>query len=602
MKIFLIIIILGSILHMTKSQTVSKEKTIPAEYKVSMPDPASHFFHVTVKLNNISASQKNVELKMPAWRSGRYLLFDFAGGVQEFTAENEKGKSLKWKKTDKATWQIERSGNNITVKYKVFANDFLSRTRGLDEQHAFINNLAVFMFSPKYYNKPLTLKVEPYDNWHVTTGMDNYNNEPNTFYAPNYDYFADCPLEIGTQTDFDFDVRGIKHTISFFGEAKYDKQRVIKDFTTIIEKNFDFWGSVPYKHYTFIVHSTPQSGGGTEHINSTVVGIKPQAFESDEGYESFLRLISHEFFHTWNVKQLKPAGLTPYDWTKENYTSELWIAEGGTSYYDGLMLVRTGQMSIDNFYKEISGGVDDDRRRPGNKIQPVSESSFDAWVKFWKRTANTYNSESDYYSKGSYVCIVLDMEIRNSSENVYSLDDVFSYMYKKFPLDVKGYTNEDFRKTCEKFAGKNLKQFFEEYVYGVKPIEWEKYLGYAGLVLTHSDSVITPVVGLICTRNENKIIIQEVLAGSSAEKAGLQSGDEIIAVDSSRLSYDEAEKRIKELQTGDKITITVFRNNKLSEAKLSLEEIKLTNYKIERTDAPSSLQKKIYEKWLETKW
>jgi predicted metalloprotease with PDZ domain len=601
MKVFLVILILGTSIIMTKANIDSPGKHIPVEYTLSMPDPSTHFFHVKIDIKNVPAQNKFFELKMPAWRSGRYLIFDFSGGVQEFTAVNEKGKSLKWEKKDKDTWLIQRNGNSMIVNYKVFANDFLSRTRGLDEQHGFINNLAVFMFAPKFYTKPLTLKVEPYSNWHVTTGMNNYNNESNTFYAPNYDYFADCPLEIGTQTDFDFDVRGYKHTISFFGEAKYDKERMIKDFTTIIEKNFDFWGSVPYKHYTFIVHCTPQSGGGTEHINSTVVGVKPQAFDSEAGYEAFLRLISHEFFHTWNVKQLKPAGLTPYDWTKENYTSELWIAEGGTSYYDGLLLVRTGQMSVENFYKEITNGVDDERRRPGNKIQPVAESSFDAWVKFWKRSANSYNSESDYYSKGSYVCIALDMDIRNSSKNEYSLDDVFKYMFKKFPLDVKGYTNDDFRKACEKFAGKPLKQFFEDYVFGVKPIEWEKYLGYAGLVLTHSDSVITPVVGLICSKNENKIVIQEVIAGSSAEKAGLLSGDEIIAVDGSRLSYEEAEKRIRELKTGDKITVTAFRNNNLIEAKLSMEEIKISNYKLEKSSNQTALQKRIYDKWLEMK-
>ncbi len=588
---------------------MSKAKNIPVEYTVSMPEPSSHFFDVKIELNNLSSSQKSIELIMPVWRPGRYLIFDFSSGVQEFSAADEKGKILNWSKTDKSTWQVERkSGNSVIVTYRVFANDFMARTRGLDENHAFINGTAVFMFCPIFYDKPLTLKVIPYNNWHVTTGLDNFakhpsdNNDPFTFIAKNYDYFVDCPLEIGTQTDFDFDVEGRKHTISFFGEANYDKQKLVNDFTTIIKKNYDFWGSVPYKHYTFIVHCTPQSGGGTEHINSTVVGVKPTAFDSEAGYESFLRLISHEFFHTWNVKQLKPKGLTPYDFTKENYTSELWIAEGGTSYYDGLLLVRTGLMSIEEFYKEITRGVDDERRRPGNKIQSVAQSSFDAWVKFWRRSANSYNSESDYYAKGSYVCLVLDMEIRNASNNAYSLDDVFRYMYKKFPLNVKGYTNDDFTKACEKFAGKKLKHFFDDYVYGVKPIEWEKYLNYAGLSLTHSDSVITPVVGLICSKNENKVIIQEVLEGSSAEKAGLITGDEIIACDGNRLSYEEIEMRIKVLKTGDKITFSIFRNNKLSDYTLSLEEIKLSNYQLSKTELPNDLQKIIYESWLETKW
>lgn len=597
MKYFLLILLIGTISFMSKANN----KTV--QYTVSMPEPETHFFNVTIELSDIPNSQKNVELVMPVWRSGRYFIFDFSSGVQEFSAIDEYGIQLKWNKTDKSTWNIERNkGNDVIVKYRVFANDFLIRTRGLNEEHAFINGASVFMFSPIYYDKPITLKVIPYKDWHVTTGLEKYNNDPFTFIAPNYDYFVDCPLEIGTQTDFDFDVEGKKHTISFFGNANYDKQKLINDFTIIIKKNYEFWGSAPYDNYTFIVHCTPQSGGGTEHINSTVVGVKPSAFDSEEGYVSFLRLISHEFFHTWNVKQLKPKGITPYDFTKENYTSELWIAEGGTSYYDGLMLVRTGQMSVDEFYNEITRGVDDERRRPGNKIQSVAESSFDAWVKFWRWSQNSYNSESDYYSKGSYVSLVLDLEIRNASENKFSLDDVFRYMFNKFPLNEKGYTNEDFMKACEKFAGKNLKQFFDDYVYGVVPIEWEKYLGYAGLELTHSDSVVTPVVGLLCKKSENKIIIEQVIVSSSAEKAGLLSGDEIIACDGMRLSYEEIEKRIKELKTGDKVTFTIFRNERLIEAKLSLEEIKLSNYKLIKVQTPNALQKKIYESWMENKW
>lgn len=571
---------------------------IPVEYFVSMPDPVSQLLHVKIRINSIPSAKKYIELKMPAWRSGRYYIFDFAGDVQQFYAENKNGKKLKFYKKDKLTWYIENFENEITVRYKVFADDLNSRTKFLNEKHAFINNTAVFMFVPLFYKKPLTVNIKPFGNWYVTTGMENYNSDPLTFYAPNYDYFADCPMEIGNQKVIEFNVSGYKHKISFFGKANYDRKKLIRDFTTIIEKNFDFWGTVPYKHYTFIIHCTPKSGGGTEHINSTVVGVKPKSLETEIGYEAFLRLISHEFFHTWNVKQLKPAGLTPYDWTKENYTSELWIAEGATSYYDGLMLVRTGQLSVENFYKEITNGVNDERHRPGNLIQPVSESSFDAWIKFWKRSGNSYNSESDYYSKGSYVCLVLDLDIRNSSKNKNSLDDVFRYMLKKYPLDVNGYTNNDFRKACEKYAGKSLKTFFADYVYGVKPIDWEKYLSYAGLLLEHSDSVFTPIVGLFCSKNGDKIIVQDVIENSSALRAGLKKGDEIIAIDGNRLSYEEAEKKIRELKTGERIKLSVIRNNKLSDYLLSLEETKITNYTLKRAEKTTLIKNKIYDSWL----
>ncbi len=601
MKLFLINLLItlsaGLIFNMTNAQNVS------VNYSLAMPKPSTHYFEVEIFFDGFAKEDKSIDLTLPVWRPGRYLIFDFASGVQDFEVYSGSSNPLKWFKTDKSTWRVEtNSSTKISVKYKVFANEFSLRTRGLDDNHGFVNGTSVFMYSEKYRKNPLTLKVMPYNGWHVTTGLDNTEDNLNEFTAPDYDYLADCPLEIGTQTDFDFDVEGRKHIISIYGEAKYDRQRLIDDFTKIIKKNYDFWGNVPYEKYVFIIHINPHTGGGTEHINSTVLAIRPQSFETEAGYAGILRLVSHEFFHTWNVKQLKPKGLTPYDYSKENYTSELWIAEGGTSYYDGLMLVRTGQMKAEDFYKEVARGVEDERRRPGNRIQSVAESSFDAWVKFWKRTPNAYNSESDYYGKGSYVCLVLDLEIRNASKNRHSLDDVFKAMYERFPLDVKGYTNEDFQKTSEEFAGVSLQQFFDDYVYGTKPIEWEKYLSYAGLKLKSDDSTVVPVVGIKASRQGGKIIIDEIITSSSAENAGLMSGDEIIAYDGSRLSYEDMEKRIKVLKAGDKVKLTIFRADNLKEFTLILEEKKLANYYLWKTENPNALQKEIYEDWLEVRW
>lgn len=572
-------------------------------YTLGMPDPSAHYFEVEITFENLPKSDNALSLILPVWRPGRYLIFDFASGIQEFSAVSSPGKPIKWNKTEKNTWLIRKKDQTkVRVKYKVFANDFANRTRGLDEMHAFVNGTAVFMYPPKYRSSQLNLEVKPFGNWHVTTGLENVKNDPLMFAAPNYDYLSDCPLEIGTQNDFDFEVEGVKHIISFFGEAGYDKERLINDFTTIIKKNFQFWGKVPYKKYVFIVHCTPSSGGGTEHINSTVVGVRPDAFNTEAGYESFLRLISHEFFHTWNVKQLKPKGITPYDFTKENYTSELWIAEGGTSYYDGLMLVRTGQMKVEDFYGEITRGIEDERHRPGNRVQSVAESSFDAWVKFWRRTPNAYESESDYYAKGSYVCMVLDLEIRNSSKNKYSLDDVFKAIFNRFPLDKKGYDNDDFRRICEEFAGRKLGKFFNDYVTGTKPIDWERYLGFAGLLLKSNESIYTPVVGLVTSKKGEKIKIDDIISGSSGEKAGLRSGDEIIAYNGLRLNYEDMEKRIKELKSMDTVKFTIFRTDKLLEFNLKLDVRKIANYSLEKAAEPTVMQKAIYEKWMETKW
>lgn len=591
MKLLLLIIFLSLIMN----SSISKEISIT--YTLAMKNPSNHYFDVGIKITGVS-TEESIDLVMPVWRPGRYLIFDFASGVQDFNVSDENGSKLSWYKTDKTTWKVANNSNNeVNVSYRIYANEFQNRTRGLDDTHGFVNGTAVFMYFPKYRNNPLELVVEKYSNWHVTTGLENADNDPNRFSAPSYDHFSDCPLEIGTQTDFEFYVNGKMHVISFYGSADYDKQKLTDDFTKIISKNHAFWGKVPYEKYVFIVHCSHLSGGGTEHINSTVIGVKPAAFGSPDGYESFLRIISHEFFHTWNVKQLKPKGLTPFDFTKENYTSELWIAEGGTSYYDGLMLVRTGQMKIEKFYKEISRGAEDERRRPGNKVQSVAESSFDAWVKFWRRTPNAYNSESDYYAKGSYVCLILDLQIRHASGGKHSLDDVFKAMFQKFPMDIKGYTNEDFRLVCEEYSGTDLKKFFDDYVTGTKPIEWEKFLGYAGLELRSDDSTIVPVVGLVTSKRGEKIIIDEVLIGSSGEKAGIMTGDEIIAVNGVRMGYEEMEKKIKELQTGDKVKLTAFRGDRLIDFTLTLEDKKLANYYIVLSDNMNSLQKQIHNDW-----
>jgi len=569
------------------------------------PIPVSHYFEVEITYNEMQ--DEYLDLILPVWRPGRYFIFDFASGVQEFKAVDANMNELKFKKIDKCTWRVvtglkKSKSVNVTISYRLYANEFNLRTRGLDDSHAFVNGASVFMYSEKYRNLPLTLKILPYSDWHVTTGLENLCGQPFEFSAPDYDYFADCPLEIGNQKDYYFEVDGKEHVISFYGEADYDIEKLKADFSIIIKKNYEFWGSVPYNRYVFIVHCTPLSGGGTEHINSTVVGVKPSDFANESTYKNFLRLISHEFFHTWNVKQLRPKGITPYDYTKENYTEELWIAEGGTSYYDGIILSRTGQFNIEDIFNEIAKAAEENRKRPGNNIQSLTESSYDAWIKFWKGSQQSYIAETDYYRKGADVSLILDLEIRNKSGNKYSLDDVFRTMFEKYPPGISGYTNEDFMNMCAEFGGGSFRQFFDDYVYGTKPIEWEMFLAYAGLELKSNDSTVMPVVGLTLSIEGDRVFINSVLQGSSAEDAGLSIGDEIIAINGLKEEYKTIEKRLRELKEDENIKITVFKKNKLKDVVLNLQNRKIGKYKVEKIVNPDAIQKSIFESWLGKKW
>jgi predicted metalloprotease with PDZ domain len=260
-------------------------------------------------------------------------------------------------------------------------------------------------------------------------------------------------------------------------------------------------------------------------------------------------------------------------------------------------------MNEQDFCEELTRAVEDERSRPGYRVQSVAESSFDAWIKFWRRTPNKIESESDYYIMGSYVCMVLDLMIRNESENKHTLDDVLRAMYERFPLDRKGYTNEDFQSTCEEFSGNALSDFFEAHVYGTKPIDWEKYYLHAGLKLSKMESK-TPAVsaGLIPEKSGDRIVIAGVLEGSPADRARLIKGDEIIAFDRERCPLETLEKKLKSMKTGDSAAITVFRSNSIMQFTVKLDETKAESYSVAKVEKPSDLQRMIYEKWLNVKW
>src|SRR6185369_12008119 len=283
-------------------------------YSLAMSQPATHLLEVEVRFTNLPSTDQSLDLLLPVWRTGRYFVMDFASGIQEFSATDGGGSALKWKKTGKSTWHIETHGATaLTAKYKVYANEFNLRTRGLNDKHAFVDGCAVFMYVEQYRNLPLSIDVHPYGDWHVTTGLDEAKESRKgvaAFIAPNYDYFIDCPMEIGTHKDFPFTIDGTPHILSIYGDGNWNADTLIRDITKIVKTEKEFWKSdFPYKKYLFMFECTPSSGGGTEHINSAAMGVRPFAFKNADSYKSFLGLVTHEYFHTWNVKQLRPKAL-----------------------------------------------------------------------------------------------------------------------------------------------------------------------------------------------------------------------------------------------------------------------------------------------------
>ena len=577
--------------------TIAQQPTV--RYSLGMSQPSTHLFEVELSFDGLPPDSGDLDLLMPVWRPGRYMVLDLAGGVISFAASDDRGHALPWKKEEKSLWRIKREGaRHVRVRYTVFANEFNLRTRGLNDEHAFVDGAALFLYAERYRSLPVTLEVEPYANWHVTTGLEGSGT---TFTAPDYDTFIDCPLEIGTQQDFSFDVEGVPHVLSIFGEGNWDAEVMIRDMTKIIKATKALWGEFPYRRYLFLVHCTPSSGGGTEHLNSTVMGTRPYVFKNPDSYRGFLGLVAHEYFHTWNVKQLRPKGITPYDLTKENYTSELWIAEGTTSYYDELILVRAGLKSPERHLESIQSSIQNDRQRPGNAVQSLTESSFDAWIKFNRGTQQSFNTETDFYGKGSSVSMLLDLEIRQRTANAHSLDNILRTLYKRFPLGA-GYAQEDVLRLISDTTGQDLTPFFGSYVTGTEPLPWEKILGFAGLDVVRRDSVPRPWIGLGTSDADGKTRVTRVPAGSPAYEAGLDLGDEIVALNGLRARSSDVAERIGEMKPGEKVQLTVFRNERLREFALVVGSQPVPSYAVTRSASPTELQKSIYQGWLQSPW
>lgn len=573
-------------------------------YSAAMPFPSGHLFEITLTVENLdSAIDGFIDFSLPAWRSGRYNILDFSSGVQEFSAEDKNGNKLDWAKTDKDTWRVKADGsNNIIIKYKVFSNEFSLRTRGLNDECGFIDASAVFMFAEKYRFSPLTLKVYPYGSWHVTTGLDKLNGEENIFYAPDYDYLADCPILIGNQKDHEFFINDKKFVVSFPPDLNYDADKVINDIRIISIAVCDFWGEIPFEHFTYLLISGPFDYGATEHLNSTVFSVSSTTFTNKDRYNTFLSNCAHELFHTWNVKQLRPESMDPYDFTKENYSGELWIAEGITSYYEDIFMMKTGFRTPEKYLEILSGNIQNDLERPGNYIQSLSESGFDAWVKHSGNAQNKYISETDFYKKGSNVSTLLDLEIRYNSGNKYSLDDVMRKMYKDFPLGKGGYNNVDFIKICEEYNGKSLTEFFSGYLFGTDSLDWKKYLSYSGLELKINYDQEKPSLGISTRESGDRLYISGVVPGSPAYQSGLDINDEIVAMNGYRVRSSSLNSRISDMKEGDEIILTVIREDKLREFKAVLKNIKPVNYKIEKTEDPDKLQTEIFESRVGSSW
>ena len=596
MKYALKILILAVIMSTTNTLVSAQNKIA---FKVSFTEPQAHYVDIEMEISGNKKEQ--VEIKMPVWAPGSYLVREFAKNVEDLKATGTSGVSLPVKKVNKNTWQINTGKTSrFKVNYRVYAFEVSVRTSFVDASHAFLSTTGIFMYPKGDINQPSTVTINPVKGWNkISTGLENLSGKANTFYAPNFDILYDSPIEIGTQDVFDFTAAGVKHEVAMVGGGNYDKERLKRDMAKVVEESTRIFGENPNKRYVFIVHNYSSGGGGLEHLNSTVLGASRFGYNNENTYKNFLSLVAHEYFHVWNVKRLRPVALGPFNYDAENYTTDLWIAEGFTAYYDNLIIRRANFHSPERYLDIVAKEINLVENQPGNRVQPVSEASFDAWIKQYRPNENSRNSGISYYNKGALIALVMDLEIINESKGEKNLDNLMKDMYDEFyKKQGRGYTDAEFKAMAEKTAGKSFDKIYSDYVNGTKAIDYKQILGYAGLSLENTaDGQNEPFLGVTTSNNDGKITISNVSRNSAAWVGGLNVNDELLGIDGYRVT--DVDRIISQKNVGDKITVLVSRDGVLKDIEVNLMKNSVLKYVITPIENPTALQLKVRSKWLD---
>ena len=579
-------------------------KSVPlVHYTISLPQPQQHILEVAITIKGLTDDR--TLLRMPAWTPGSYLLRDYARHVRSFRAYTD-DQPCSWHKIDRLTWAIDTADvTEITVQYQVYGHELTVRTNHVDDTHAHIIPAATFMYVPEH-NEPAWVTLNIPENWRIATGLDPIADQPNTFVARDLDELMDCPIEAGIHQRYDWTIDDKRHSLVIWGNGNEDPARLVADTSKIVAAQRDFWGGLPYQHYTFfLLLAGSSAGGGLEHRNSTSLLLPRHTFKPARAYERFLSLTSHEFFHTWNVKRLRSEVLGPFDYTQENYTRLLWVMEGFTEYYTDLFLVRAGLLKPQRYLERLADDITTLQTTAGRKLHSLSASSFDTWIKFYRPDESTPNTTISYYLKGAMAALVLDMLLRERSNGTVSLDDLMRYLYQTYPFESAGIPEVNgIRDALNAILPGEWDEFFSRYIDGVEELPFDHALHTVGIDLkwdyVNKSETGQPQakLGIRTKTVDGRIHVTHVLDGGSAAAAGIAPLDEIIALDNNLITESTLEKRLADYAIGATVELTFFRHEMLKTLPVKLLEVMPDQAHLVAVEQPSDAQRTNTHSWL----
>ena len=592
----------------------------PVRYTLRFPAPQTHY--VEVEADVPTDGRADVELMIPVWTPGSYLVREYARHVEALAARTPDGHPLPAAKSRKNRWKIGAAGAvRVIVAYRVYGREMSVRTNWIDRSFALLNGAATFLTTVGGGARPHEVAIELPAGWARSfCGLPAApGGVSHRYLAPDYDTLVDSPIYAGNPAVYEFAVDGKPHFLVNEGEGGvWDGPKAAHDVEAIVRAHRAFWGSLPYDKYIFFNLLT-EAGGGLEHRNSTVLMSSRWATRRHADYLQWLQLVSHEYFHTWNVKRLRPVELGPFDYENEVVTKSLWIAEGLTSYYGDLLVRRAGLCTAKEYFgggigdpgdgEKAMGDIERLQETPGRAVQPLESASADAWIKFYRSDENTPNTAVSYYTKGSVVGFLLDAEIRRATGGARSLDDAMRLAFRRYSGD-RGYTPAEFRVVASEVAGADLSGFFHRALETTDELDYSGAQRWYGLRFAPADAAkdkdkgeeaekpVKAWLGLEARPTAGRLSVAVVKRGTPGYDAGFNVGDEILAVGDDRVLPEQWSRRMEQYRPGERVSILVARRGRLLRLDATFGREPVRNWRLEPDPSASEEQKVHRRDWL----
>ncbi|GAA5185948.1 PDZ domain-containing protein [Ferrimonas gelatinilytica] len=561
-------------------------------YHIEITEPEHHLARITLTLPTSPAGE--VVLQLPNWRTGRYQLLPMADGIRRFQAEDGEGRTLAWRKSDRASWTVSRSEPGaLKIQYQVHANELGDRSRHIDDSHAYLNASGVLMYAEPWRDSEAVVSLSVPESWRSDSGLKRLG--AHRFQAADYDVLVDSPIETGLHQHFEFHVDGRDYRVLFWGEGNYDAGKIVEDLKALAATGGRYFGrEYPFESYLFIIHATDGVRGATEYRNSTVIQRPRWRFASREDHLSLMSTAAHELVHTWNVKAYRPRGLVPYDYQNDNYSRLLWFAEGGTSYLENFWLLQAGVMTHEEFLSRLAERIQRFMARPGVSEQSVAEASFDNWI---ARGGDYGNNHSvSIYSEGFMASWALDLWLTKGGSSLQALHQA---LYRQHALP-ESYGEADLRRLMQLLTGRSAESWWRQNVEAPLLLPIDAWLEQLGLSLVWPEAREWDPGWQL--GEEGADLLTGVRRGSAAWEAGLTPGDRLVAIEGLRWQPGDWAARLGDPEPDQSVTVTLFRRERLITRELP--------WRVQPKGAPSlaplasttATQRAAFARWTGTPW